>query len=107
MNIVVKVSCNSFDDWKKEFDGHDARANVCDESRTTVGKVDDKNAIVMMYDVDMQGLQKLMMSDKKVVKFNSAMHALNFMDQNGWKYVEQVAVQQGDNTSYKYLMQKK
>ena len=29
------------------------------------------------------------------------------MDQNGWKYVEQVAVQQGDNTSYKYLMQKK
>ena len=54
MNIVVKVSCNSFDDWKKEFDGHDARANVCDESRTTVGKVDDKNAIVMMYDVDMQ-----------------------------------------------------
>ena len=54
MNIVVKVSCDSFDDWKKEFDGHDARANVCDESRTTVGKVDDKNAIVMMYDVDME-----------------------------------------------------
>ena len=63
MNIVVKVSCDNFDDWKKEFDGHDARASVCDESRTTVGKVDDKNAIVMMYDVDMQGMQKLMMSD--------------------------------------------
>ena len=63
MNIVVKVSCDNFDAWKKEFDGHDARANVCDESRTTVGKVDDKNAIVMMYDVDMQGMQKLMMSD--------------------------------------------
>ena len=30
MNIVVKVSCDSFDDWKKEFDGHDARANVCE-----------------------------------------------------------------------------
>ena len=43
MNIVVKVSCDNFDDWKKEFDGHDARANVCDESRTTVGKIDDKN----------------------------------------------------------------
>ena len=51
--------------------------------------------------------QNIMTPDKKVVKFNSAMHALNFMDQNGWKYVEQVAVQQGDNTSYKYLMQKK
>ena len=63
MNIVVKVSCDNFEDWKKEFDGHEARANVCDESRTTVGKVDDKNAIVMMYDVDMQGMQKLMMSD--------------------------------------------
>ena len=35
------------------------RANVCDESRTTVGKVDDKNAIVMMYDVDMQGMKKI------------------------------------------------
>ena len=29
MNIVVKVSCDNFDDWKKEFDSHDARANVC------------------------------------------------------------------------------
>ena len=63
MNIVVKVSCDSFDDWKKEFDVHDERAKVCDESRTTVGKVDDKNAIVMMYNVDMQGMQKLMMSE--------------------------------------------
>ena len=48
------MSCDNFDDWKKEFNRYDARANVCDESRTTVGKVDDKNAIVMMYDVDMQ-----------------------------------------------------
>jgi hypothetical protein len=59
VNIVVKVSFDSFDHWKKEFDGHDARANVCDESKTTIGKVDKKNAIVMMYDVDMQGMQKL------------------------------------------------
>lgn len=26
---------------------------VCDESKTTVGKVDNKNCIVMMYDVNM------------------------------------------------------
>jgi hypothetical protein len=32
------------------------------------------------------------------------MHALNFMDQNGWSYVEQVAVQAGETTTYKYLM---
>ena len=63
INIVVKVFCDSFDDWKKQFDGHGARANVCDESRTTVGKADDKNAIIMMYDIDMQGMQKLMMSE--------------------------------------------
>ena len=45
-----------------------------------------------------------MTPDKKVVKFNSPMHALNFMDQNGWSYVEQVAVQTGETTTYKYLM---
>ena len=63
MNILVKVSCDNFDAWKKEFDGHKERANVCDESKTTVGKIDDKHCIVMLYDVDMDGLQKLMMSD--------------------------------------------
>jgi hypothetical protein len=48
--------------------------------------------------------QNIMTPDKKVVKFNSPMHALNFMDQNGWSYVEQVAVQTGETTTYKYLM---
>ena len=51
--------------------------------------------------------QNIMTPNKKVVKFNSAMHALNFMNKNGWNYVEQVAVQQGEQTSYKYLMRKK
>ena len=50
--------------------------------------------------------QNIMTPDKKVVKFNSPMHALNFMDQNGWSYVEQVAVQTGETTTYKYLMKK-
>jgi len=48
--------------------------------------------------------QNIMTPDKKVVKFNSPMHALNFMDRNGWSYVEQVAVQAGETTTYKYLM---
>ena len=48
--------------------------------------------------------QNIMTTDKKVVKFNSPMHALNFMDRNGWSYVEQVAVQAGETTTYKYLM---
>ena len=50
--------------------------------------------------------QNIMTPDKKVVKFNSPMHALNFMDQNGWSYEEQVAVQTGETTTYKYLMRK-
>ena len=50
--------------------------------------------------------QNIMTPDKKIVKFNSPMHALNFMDQNGWSYVEQVAVQTGETTTYKYLMTK-
>jgi hypothetical protein len=48
--------------------------------------------------------QNIMTPDKKLVKFNSPMHALNFMDQNGWSYVEQVAIQAGETTTYKYLM---
>jgi hypothetical protein len=47
-----------------------------------------------------------MTPDKKVVKFNSPMHALNFMDQNRWSYVEQVAAQAGETNTYKYLMTK-
>jgi hypothetical protein len=50
--------------------------------------------------------QNIMTPDKKIVKFNSAMHALNFMNKNGWTYVEQVAVQLGEETNYKYLMKK-
>ena len=63
MNVIVKVSFDNFDNWKSAFDAHDARADVCDESRTTVGKISDTSCIVMMYDVDMEGMQKLMTSD--------------------------------------------
>ena len=50
--------------------------------------------------------QNIMTPDKKVVKFNSAVHALNFMSKNGWNYVEQTVVQTGETTAYKYLMKK-
>jgi hypothetical protein len=50
--------------------------------------------------------QNIMTPDKKVVKFNSAVHALNFMDKNGWDYIEIVAVQAGESTTFKYVMQK-
>ena len=63
MNLVLKVSFDNYDAWKYEFDSHGARAEVCDESKTTVGKINDHSCIVMLYDVDMQGMQNLMSSD--------------------------------------------
>ena len=63
MNLVLKVSFDNYDAWKSEFDSHEARAEVCDESKTTVGKINDYSCIVMLYNVDMQGLQNLMSSD--------------------------------------------
>lgn len=44
-----------FESWKKIFDEHaPERAKTCDESKTTVGKVSDKLAVVMVYNVDME-----------------------------------------------------
>ena len=57
------------------------KASVCDESRTTVGKIDDQNCIVMLYNVDMAGMQNLMTSDflvelsKKMNIKNDEMHS--------------------------------
>ena len=60
MNLVLKVSFNNYDEWREAFDNHAERAKV---SKTTVGKIDDQNCLVMLYDVDMVGLQNLMSSD--------------------------------------------
>ncbi len=81
MNLVFKVSCNNYSIWKKEFDSHKERAAVCDETRTTVGKINDKSCMVMLYDVDMAGMQQLMSSDylkeltEKLEIVNEEMHS--------------------------------
>ena len=52
--------------------------------------------------------QNIMTDDKKVVRFNSSIDALNFMNDNGWEYVEQTLQNNGDgNVTYKYLMKRK
>ena len=49
-----------------------------------------------------------MTDDKKVVRFNSSVDALNFMNDNGWDYIEQTVQNNGDgNITYKYLMKRK
>ena len=63
MNLVIKVSFNNYDEWRASFDSHAERASICEDSRTTVGKIDDQNCIVMLYNVDMAGMQNLMGSD--------------------------------------------
>ena len=63
MNLVFKISFNNYSAWRKEFDAHKERSTVCDESKTTVGKINDTSCMVMLYDVDMNGLQQLMSSD--------------------------------------------
>lgn len=44
-----------YDEWKKLFDEDGVkRASMCDESKTTAGKVSDKLAIVLLHNVDME-----------------------------------------------------
>ena len=39
MNLIFKVSFNNYSAWRKEFDAHKEQSTVCDESKTTVGKM--------------------------------------------------------------------
>jgi len=81
MNLILKVSCKNYSVWKKEFDAHKERATVCDETKTTIGKINDTSCMVMLYDVDMAGMQQLMSSDylKKLTEeleiVNEEMHS--------------------------------
>jgi hydrogenase maturation factor len=53
MNVLVTAHLKqSYEIWKKLFDDDTARAEFCDESRTMVGKVDDKTALVALFGVD-------------------------------------------------------
>tara|TARA_B110000046_G_scaffold127729_1_gene134122 strand:+ start:878 stop:1141 length:264 start_codon:yes stop_codon:yes gene_type:complete len=87
MNVVLKISCNDYSAWKKDFDSHKERAAVCDETKTTVGKIDDKSCMVMLYDVDLVGMQQLMSSDylkkltEKLEIVNEEMHSFEPLNQ--------------------------
>ena len=76
MNVIVKVSMANYDEWKESFDNHAERATICDESKTTVGKVNDTSCIVMLYDVDMQGMQELMGSEF-MIRLSEEMQIVN------------------------------
>ena len=76
MNVIVKVSMANYDEWKEAFDNHAERATICDESKTTVGKINDTSCIVMLYDVDIQGMQELMGSEF-MIRLSEEMQIVN------------------------------
>ena len=76
MNVIVKVSMANYDEWKEAFDNHAERATICDESKTTVGKINDTSCIVMLYDVDMQGMKELMGSEF-MIRLSEEMQIVN------------------------------
>lgn len=76
MNVIVKVSMANYDEWKEAFDNHAERATICDETKTTVGKINDTSCIVMLYDVDMQGMQELMDSEF-MIRLSEEMQIVN------------------------------
>ncbi len=53
MNLMITAHLKqSFEIWKELFDNDSARAEYCDESKTMVGKVDDKTALIALFGVD-------------------------------------------------------
>ena len=64
MNLCVLIHLKSdYESWKSLFDDdREARSEMCDEERTTVGEVNDKQAIVTVFDVDMNKLRQHMQS---------------------------------------------
>ena len=41
------------------------------------------------------------------MKFNSMIDALNFMNENGWDYVDKFMVEDGDDKEFRYLMKRR
>ena len=59
-HIIVKLK-SSYEDWYKLFlEDKDNRKKICNESRTLVGKANDKTAVVTLFDVDEIAMKGMM-----------------------------------------------
>ena len=59
-HIIVKLK-SSYEDWYKLFlKDKDNRKKICNESRTLVGKANDKTAVVTLFDVDELAMKGMM-----------------------------------------------
>ena len=74
MNLVIKGKCtSSYAAVHKDFMKlSETRAQCCDESKTTISKVDEHNFIVLLFDVDMSKLKELLSTPERdeVIKLN-------------------------------------
>lgn len=68
-DLMVIIEMANYDKWKSEAFDQDSkrRSSVCDEERTTVAKISDTQAIVLMYNVDMVKMP-VFMQDEKMLK---------------------------------------
>ncbi|MBT4249685.1 hypothetical protein HOD84_05000 [bacterium] len=66
--VVVHIK-SSYDSWKKEFDNDlSGRSSWLDEDRTLIGKVDEKTAMVQLFNVDMEKMKSVLNDPKSAAK---------------------------------------
>ena len=76
IHLIVKLK-SSYSAWHTLFVGHSSvREKICDENRTLVAKVDDKTALVTLFNVDMAAMGAMMESPdfKKLTEDHVAEH---------------------------------
>ena len=74
MNLVIKGKCtSSYDAVYKDFiELSETREQCCDESKTTISKIDNNNFVVLLFDVDMSKLKEILSTPERaeVIKKN-------------------------------------
>jgi hypothetical protein len=62
INLMVETIIEDYDTWIKEGFGKDAerRAKMCNESKTKVAKISNTEAVILLFDVDIDKLREHM-----------------------------------------------
>lgn len=66
VNLMVFAYMANYDKWLKEAFLPDAhrRALVCDDAKTTVARISETKAIILMYDVEMEAMEMHMNAEQ-------------------------------------------
>tara|TARA_B110001450_G_C17311410_1_gene355616 strand:+ start:98 stop:361 length:264 start_codon:yes stop_codon:yes gene_type:complete len=72
VHLIIKLK-SSYEAWEAIFISHeDVRSSICDESKTLFAKANDTTALVTIFDVDMEGMGKMML-DPEFIKMNEGL----------------------------------